>query len=555
MNFWSVDVSFWIGAALLCAIAVGAIVTPWFLRAKARVDRREAVIAFAKTRLAEIERDFQSGVIGTEAYHQLTLEQQRRLLQEADAGTDVDAAGPAQRRGRALLIVFACAAPIFAGVFYYYSGDWPDWRVQQLLDRSAQEVRAGDDNRATLEKMRAALERRLALRDDEDGRRRFMLAQLDMEFERYGGAAEQFGLILKRFPDDAGIAAKYAQALYLASDRQLTPEVMRQARHALQLDPDQTTALGLLGIAAFERKDFAQALLYWRHLLRLLPPDAPGAAMIGHGIAQAEQALGPDGFPGPKFAVSVSIAPRLAAAVPKGGMLFVFAKAVDGPPMPLAVARFDASKLPLAVTLDNSMAMAPNLNLSSAKQVRLFARITASGQVRGEPGDLEGDSQPLAVTDSAQQVALVIDRRLEAPAVTAKTSAPMMGDRAGQQSAAGAVSGTKLVVSVSVAPDLASAVPQGGTLFVFAKAVGGPPMPLAVARFQASQLPLQVTLDDSMAMAPGMNLSSVKQVQVFARITASGQVRGEPGDLEGSSQPLTLAGGEQKLTLKIDRKL
>lgn len=408
--------SFWIGSALLCVIAIAALLAPWFLRSAARVDRRDAVIDFAKTRLAEIESDFQGGAISAEEYHQLTLEQQRRLLQEVDRSSaqeiGVSATLHSHNRGRMLLIVFALIAPIFAGVFYFYSGSWADWRIQQLLEQSAQEVQAGNDNRETLEKLRAALESNLTQHDDKDGRRRFMLAQLDMEFQRYSAAAEQFGLILKKFPDDANIAAQYAQALYLASNRQLTSEVVSQAQRALQLDPNQTTALGLLGIAAFERKDFAQAVTHWRHLLRLLSPNSASRSMIEQGIRQAEQQLGPDGLPGPKFVVSVTISNALSQARPIGGTLFVFAKAVNGPPMPLAVARLDSSKLPLEVTLDNSMAMAPGMDLSSAKQVQIFARITASGQVRGEAGDVEGSSAVLEVSDKTQKVALTIDRKL-----------------------------------------------------------------------------------------------------------------------------------------------
>ena len=215
MSFWPVGLSFWIGAALLCAIAMLAVLAPWFFHGRSRIDRRSANIDFAKTRLLEIERDFQSGAIDADEYHQLTLEQQRRLLLEAD----VEEASPLRNRGRSVLLVAALVTPIFAGIFYFYSGSWGDWRIQQLLEQSESEVQAGSDNRATLEKLRAALEGRLAQRDDTDGRRRFMLARLDLEFERYSAAAEQFGLILKQFPEDAGIAAQYAQALYLASNR------------------------------------------------------------------------------------------------------------------------------------------------------------------------------------------------------------------------------------------------------------------------------------------------------------------------------------------------
>lgn len=407
--------SFYISAALLCALAILAVLTPWFLGAASQRDRRGAVVGFAKARLAELESDYQNGVIDADEFHQLSLEQQRRLLQEVDASEvaviKVQADAP-KTRGRFWLIAFAVFVPIFSAAFYFYTGSWSDWRIQQLLEQSASDIRAGEDNRATLEQLRDALEKNLAHRDDKDGRKRFMLAQLDMQFERYSDAAAQFGSILKQFPDDANIAGQYAQALYLASNRQLTPEVLAQAQRALQLDPNQTTALGLLGIAAFEGKDFAQALIHWRHLLRLLPPSAGSRTMIEQGIQQAEQQLGPDGLPGPRFVVSVSLANDLIESKPAGGTLFVFAKAVAGPPMPLAVARLESSTFPLEVTLDNSMAMAPGMDLSSAQQVQIFARITASGQVRGEAGDLEGNSGPLKVSDGAQKVVLKIDRKL-----------------------------------------------------------------------------------------------------------------------------------------------
>lgn len=404
--------SFFISAAILCAVAMLFVLAPWLMRnhfrGSSRNDRRHSIVAIARTRLAEIERDFNNGAIDAETYRQLTLEQQRQLLQEADAQKSF----APTRQGRGLLLAFALSLPLFAGVFYFYFGSWSDWQIQCFLERSEQELQAGQDNRDTLEALRKALEHRLAQRDDDDGRRRFMLARLDMEFGRYGDAVKQFGLLQKKYPEDANIAAQYAQALYLASDRKLTAEVLQQAQRALRLDPNQTTALGLLGIAAFEQKDFAQALLHWRQLLRLLPTDSPSVAMIEQGIKQAEQQLGPDGMPGPKITIAVSLSEKLVNARPRHGTLFVFAKAVDGPPMPLAVARLDPARLPLEVTLDDSMAMAPGMNLSSAKQVQIFARITASGQVRAAPGDLEGSSGPLAVTPDRQKLALLIDRQL-----------------------------------------------------------------------------------------------------------------------------------------------
>jgi cytochrome c-type biogenesis protein CcmH len=382
------------------------VLVPLLYRSLGHQDSRTAVVAIVRARLRELDAEHAGGALDDAAYEQLKLEQERRLLAEAPA-----AAAPGSRRGRGLLLAGALLIPCGAAVFYFYFGAWADWRIQQLLARSEQQIEAGEDNRPTLDELADALERRLQRRDDEDGRLRFMLARIDTEFGRYQDALVQYAALQKKFPKDPGIAAQYAQALYLAAERRLTPEAAAQARQALQLDPDQTTALGLLGIDAFERQDYAEALAHWRHLLRVLPAGSPNAELIQRGVDQAEQKLGPAGLPGPRLVVAVSLAPELAAAVPEGGTLFVFARAAGGSPMPLAVVKMDARKLPATITLDDSMAMAPGMNLSSAGQVEVVARISASGQVRAAPGDLEGSSSPLAPKGS-QQLQLQINRKL-----------------------------------------------------------------------------------------------------------------------------------------------
>src|SRR5690606_20593227 len=101
------------------------------------------------------------------------------------------------------------------------------------------------------------------------------------------------------------------------SDRKLTPEVLDQANKSLGIDANQPTALGLLGIAAFEQGDHAGALRHWRRLLAQLPPDSPNARVIEQGVAQAEAALGgasdETATAGPRLTVNVALAPELQA--------------------------------------------------------------------------------------------------------------------------------------------------------------------------------------------------------------------------------------------------
>lgn len=98
-----------------------------------------------------------------------------------------------------------------------------------------------------------------------------------------------------------------------------------------------------------------------------------------------------------------------------------------------------------------------------------------------------------------------------------------------------AVSAGKLTGSVKLAPAVASRADPNDTVFIFARAEKGPPLPLAVLRKQVRELPLSFALDDSMAMAPGLKLSGAARVIVGARISKSGSATPQAGDLQGTS--------------------
>jgi cytochrome c-type biogenesis protein CcmH len=112
--------------------------------------------------------------------------------------------------------------------------------------------------------------------------------------------------------------------------------------------------------------------------------------------------------------------------------------------------------------------------------------------------------------------------------------------------------GTTIQVAVSLDPGVAAQAGPEDSLFVYARAASGPPMPLAVQRFRVSDLPVTVTLDDSMAMMPALRLSAVPQVVVGARISKTGQATPQPGDLEGQTGPIGTA-ETPSVAVTIDR--
>ncbi|WP_027852728.1 c-type cytochrome biogenesis protein CcmI [Marinobacterium litorale] len=111
--------------------------------------------------------------------------------------------------------------------------------------------------------------------------------------------------------------------------------------------------------------------------------------------------------------------------------------------------------------------------------------------------------------------------------------------------------GPQLQVSVSIAPELADQLSPEDTLFIYARPVGGR-MPLAAVRLKADQLPAEVTLDDSMAMTPRARLSGTDQVEVGARISASGDAIPAAGDLIGSVSPIDVGTSVQRVEVVID---
>ncbi len=100
--------------------------------------------------------------------------------------------------------------------------------------------------------------------------------------------------------------------------------------------------------------------------------------------------------------------------------------------------------------------------------------------------------------------------------------------------AAGAV----LKVRVSLSPVVAGRAAPNDTVFIFARAVNGPRMPLAIVSKKVKDLPATIVLDDSQEMMGSARLSSVAEVTVVARVSKSGVANAQPGDLEGVSAPV-----------------
>jgi cytochrome c-type biogenesis protein CcmH len=232
-------------------------------------------------------------------------------------------------------------------------------------------------------------------------------------------AVEAFARAERLLPRNADLLADYADALAMAHGRNLEGAPSDLLKRALEVDPQHAKALALTGTAAFDRKDYKAAVRNWEKLVQTEPPGGPFAAQVRDGIAEARQLAGlaPAVASAPDIARAtatrsadatlsgtVTLAPTWAGKVSPDDVVFVFARAVDGPRMPVAIVRKRVKDLPLEFRLDDSMAMSPDANLSSVKRVIVGARISHSGNAMPQQGDLQGSTAAVEVGASGLRI-------------------------------------------------------------------------------------------------------------------------------------------------------
>jgi cytochrome c-type biogenesis protein CcmH len=150
---------------------------------------------------------------------------------------------------------------------------------------------------------------------------------------------------------------------------------------------------------------------------------------------------------------------------------------------------------------------------------------------------------PAEHADLSQQISAAADdaRQRAGLPPTAKSTEPAPSPTAAP---------AQVVGTVSLSTQLAQQARPEDTVFIVARPAQGPRMPLAVLRKQVKDLPLQFTLDDSLAMSPQMKLSAYSQVVVGARVSKSGQAMPQAGDLEGWSKPVNVGTTGIKIDIK-----
>ena len=416
--------AFWIVAAILTAVALIFLLFPLLRAQRPRgPSSREANLDILRGQRSEIESDIVHGVLPGEAREEALAELVARAGEDLNVGPEaVDAP---VRRPWILASVLAALLPLGAVGIYLAVGS------PAVADARPAAAQAPFSDRQ-IEAMVESLAKKVRDRpNDLEGWR--LLSRSLNAMGRFPEAVDAYAHLLTLSPNDPDVLADYADALAMTQGQKLAGKPAELVARALAIDPNHPKSLALAGTAAMKSGDYRLATTYWSRLQAQLAPESDDARQVRAILAEISARGAPGAKPpalaqGPRHEVldtsakaqkaggganvtgRVSLDPALKSKVASGDTLFIYARAEGGPRMPLAVIRASAGELPREFKLDDSMSMAPNMTLSSAKSVRVEARVSRSGNAIGQPGDLIGASNPIA--PGAQGVMIMIDRVL-----------------------------------------------------------------------------------------------------------------------------------------------
>ena len=395
-NCWTkkLMIDFWLAAGLLLLVALSFLLIPVLRvrRAQREEDRTALNVALYQERVAELQTQQSEGVLNAAQLDTGRAEAARELL----ADTEGVEKPRESRLGKPLPLLAAVLVPVLGLGLYLHYGAID--KVELTREFAQPPVSLAD--------MTQRLERAAAAQPD-SAEGLYFLGRAYMAQDRSADAAKVFERAVALAGRQPELLGQWAQAQYFANNKQWSPQLQALTDEALKLDPKEVTSLGLLGIAAFEGQRYQEAIDYWNRLLALLPEKDNSRAALQGGIDRAAEKLKEGGAavaPTAKTAVMkvrVDLAADVKARALPTDSVFIFARAVSGPPAPLAAKRVTVADLPVTVELGDADAMMPQLKLSNFPEVQLVARISRAGQPTA--GEWIGRSQPLASSTTATQ--------------------------------------------------------------------------------------------------------------------------------------------------------
>ena len=394
-------ITFWVFAVAMVIIALIFILRPLLFELnKNDVDRSAQNVAITKERLNELKIELEQETITKEEYDQTKEELEQALLNDVEESTIKSNSSSNKSFARFTRYVLIFTVPVLAVVFYTYLGQ-PD-----LIEGAKKQAAAPAGHSATAKGRMGSVEEmveKLAakMKDKPDNAEGwFMLGRSYMSMGRYKEAVDALEKTNNLVPNNPVVMLRYADALTMLRGGRLSGKPFELIKKAVEIKPDDQTGLWLLGLGYEEKGEYKKAISYWNLLIPLLK-DNKSIDEVNKLIRSAKKKAGINLSEvnqlevkkvQARLKVSVGIDSDLLKNVSMDDTVFIFAKAVSGPPMPLAVVRKQVKDLPIQVSLDDSMAMIPSMKLSNFSRVQVSARVSKSGQPGAQSGDIQSEA-------------------------------------------------------------------------------------------------------------------------------------------------------------------
>ncbi|MEW8505174.1 MAG: c-type cytochrome biogenesis protein CcmI [Candidatus Thiodiazotropha sp.] len=423
---------FWMIIAGFSLLAMAFVALPLMRKQIANsITSDELNLAVFKQQLAELDSDLETGILDQARYDAARRDLEKELL------TDISEE-PQQPKSKAVgqaMALSAFAVPVAALVMYQLIGS-PEI-IQRLASQPATMPTAESQSPTHAPNMQNMppmdeLVKRLAAKMEEEPDNQegwIMLGRSYMALNDQSAAIHAFERAMEISDENIGLLLPYAEAVASMNGNDFTGRAAPMVEKAFELEPNNPNVLWIAGILAYQRTNYQEAVDHWSLLRGMLKPQSAELESVNSALDDARAQLGlPPEEPalpsiaqpkapvtekvaadqGKSLKVEISLSPKMEQKAKPDDLLFIYARAVSGPPMPVAAVRKKVRDLPLSISLDDSMAMMPQMKLSQFSQVSVGARISLSGSPTAQSGDLEGEISAVS-PGQTEIVKVVID--------------------------------------------------------------------------------------------------------------------------------------------------
>ncbi len=376
---------FLIIAVVLVGIGTTLLILPFFRTAKQdsnsiETPQSQTSLSILQENLSQLKVEHQIGQLTDEDFAKQQEELEKRTLDEVMSDPQQNIA-VVNNSVKKLPIFLAIFIPLAVVGMYFITGN-PS-AIDPPLDPQEQQIL----------QMAKQLEDRLKT-DPNNAQGWVFLARTYGALNRLTDAKNAFNKALTLDPKNSDTLADLAD-LVAYENKSMNGQALDLIDQSLAANPKNPKALALKGTAAFEKGDYASAIKNWELAIpNLGPNEAAFAQGLNASIAEAKNLLKPNQANAINSALTVSgkvmITPGLQSRISPTDIVFIYAKAIEGPKLPLAIIKSTAGQLPTSFVLSDAQSMSPQFKLSQFKEVSLTARVSKSGNAIPEKGDLIG---------------------------------------------------------------------------------------------------------------------------------------------------------------------